>query len=104
MKVTRHAMVIAALAATSLSPAFAAQHRTTYRPYGYSAHPPVRITIHPARPYPARPYIDFSRYIDPISGMYCHNTGWATTCVPPGYGWRGLDCVAAWPFPACARF
>jgi hypothetical protein len=104
MKVTRRAIVIAALAATSLSPAFAAHHRAAYPPYGYSAHPPVRIVIHPARPYPARPYIDFSRYIDPLSGMYCHNTGWATTCVPPGYGWSGVDCVAAWPFPACTRF
>lgn len=101
MKVARRATIIAALVAASLSPAFAAQRGTAERAYG---HVP-RITIYPARPYPARPYIDFSRYIDPISGMYCHNTGWATTCVPPGYGgWRGVDCVAAWPFPACARF
>jgi hypothetical protein len=101
MKVARRATIIAALVATSLSPAFAATHHRTGDPtYG---HVP-RITIYPARPYPVRPYIDFSRYIDPLSGMYCHNTGWATTCVPPGYGWRGLDCTAAWPFPYCTRF
>jgi hypothetical protein len=97
MKVARRSTIIAALVATSLAPALAAPHRPQA---------PARITIYPARPYvyPARPYIDFSRYIDPISGMYCHNTGWATTCVPPGYGWRGIDCTAAWPFPYCARF
>jgi hypothetical protein len=92
------ALAIAALLALSQSPAAAAtHHRPAYRPSA-----PPRITIYPAR----RPYIDFSRYIDPRTGMYCHNTGWATTCVPPGYyaNWQGLDCTAAWPFPTCTRF
>jgi hypothetical protein len=97
MKIARCALVIAALAA-SLAPGFAATYRTrAYRPY---QHPPARITIYPA--HPAR--IDFSRYIDPISGMYCRNTGWAAECVPPPVYTRGVDCVAAWPFPVCRDF
>jgi hypothetical protein len=105
MTAARCTLVIAALVATSLSPAFAApRHRTGDRAYG---HVP-RITIYPARR-ELRPYIDFSRYIDPLSGMYCHNTGWATTCVPPQAGppytgWRPVACAAAWPFPVCTRF
>ncbi|HUC49003.1 MAG TPA: hypothetical protein VMA30_06405 [Xanthobacteraceae bacterium] len=105
MKVARRATIIAALIAASLSPALAApHHRTGDRAYG---HVP-RITIYPARR-ELRPYIDFSRYIDPISGMYCHNTGWATTCVPPRAGapytqWQPVDCRLAWPFPVCTRF
>ena len=95
MKIARCALVIAALAA-SLTPAFAATSRTrAYRP-----HAPARITIYPA--YPAR--IDFDRYIDPISGMYCRNTGWAAVCVPPPLYTRGLDCAPAWPFPVCRAF
>jgi len=97
MKIARYALVIAALAA-SLTPALAATYRTRpYRPY---AHAPARITIYPA--YPSR--IDFSRYIDPISGMYCRNTGWAAECVPPPVYTRGVDCIPAWPFPVCRSF
>jgi hypothetical protein len=105
MSTARCALVIAALAATSLSPAFAApHHRTSERPY---AHVP-RITIYPGRR-EFRPYIDYSRYIDPLSGMYCENTGWAAVCVPPRGGvrytdWRRVDCRLAWPFPVCAHF
>ena len=81
-----------------LSPALAAPHHTSaYRPYAHWPHAPVRITIHPAR-------IDFDRYIDPISGMYCRNTGWAAVCVPPPLYTRGLDCAPAWPFAACRSF
>jgi hypothetical protein len=101
MKVARRAVVIVALVATSLSPAFgAAHHRTADRPYG---HVP-RITIYPAhREY--RPYIDYSRYIDPLNGMYCVNTGWAATCVPPrNVGYYGVNCTAGWPFASCTRF
>ena len=97
MTAARRAIIIAAIAATSLSPALAAPHHTASgRPY---AHVP-RITI-----YPARRYIDFSRYIDPLSGMYCENTGWAAVCVPPRrVGYYGVNCVPAWPFPVCTRF
>ena len=92
------AALVAPLLAGSLSPAFAAPHRTTaYRPYGYRAHAPVRITVYPAR-------LDFSRYINPWNGMFCHDTGWATTCVPPPGGAQGVDCTPAWPFPACRYF
>jgi hypothetical protein len=103
MKAARFSMmaalvVMAALLAALPSPASAApRHRTAYGPYGYPAHAPVRITIHPGR-------IDFSRYIDPVSGMYCRNTGWAAECVPPQRYWQGVDCVAGWPFPVCGRF
>ena len=92
-------MITAVMAAiTSLSPAFAAPHHArVYRPYAHWPHAPVRITVHPAR-------IDFDRYIDPISGMYCRNTGWAAVCVPPPAYTRGLDCAPAWPFPVCRTF
>ena len=96
MNVAIRATVAAALIAASLSPAFAApHHKTAYRPYGYRA--PVRITVHPAR-------LDFSRYINPWNGMFCHNTGWATTCVPPPDRAQGVDCTPAWPFPICRYF
>jgi len=95
MNTASRLIAVAALLATSLSPALAATHyRTAYRPYG---HAPVRIIIHPGR-------IDFSRYIDPISGMYCRNTGWAAECVPPPPYTRGIDCAPAWPFPVCRSF
>ena len=102
MKIATRLFVIAALVAASLatppSPAFAASHHgTAYGPYPSWPRPPVRITIHPGR-------IDFSRYIDPVSGMYCRNTGWAAECVPPQRYWQGVDCVAGWPFPVCGRF
>lgn len=101
MKTARGFITIAALfaapVATSLSPALAAPHHRTAYPHG---HAPVRITVYPATP----GRIDFDRYIDPISGMYCRNTGWAAVCVPPPVYTRGLDCVAAWPFPACRHF
>jgi hypothetical protein len=94
MNTVRCAVVVAALAA-SLAPAFAATHyRAAYRPY---RHAPTRVTIYPGR-------IDFSRYIDPISGMYCRNTGWAAECVPPPVYTRGIDCAPAWPFPVCRSF
>jgi hypothetical protein len=100
MKIVRcalGALVMAGLAAW-LTPAFAATHyRAPYRPY---PHAPARITIYPA--HPAR--IDFSRYIDPISGMYCRNTGWAAECVPPPVYTRGIDCAPAWPFAVCRAF
>lgn len=103
MTAARCVLVIAVLAATSLSPAFAAPHHEPgYRPYAHPPHAPVRITVYPARRY--RSYIDYSYYVDPLSGMFCHNTGWATTCVPHYVDWRGLDCTPAWPFPACTRF
>ncbi|MGA9008556.1 MAG: hypothetical protein WBE48_25295 [Xanthobacteraceae bacterium] len=92
------AALITPLLAALLSPAFAApHHNTTYRPYGYRAHMPVRITVYPAR-------VDYSRYINPWNGMFCHDTGWATTCVPPPGGAQGVDCTAAWPFPSCRYF
>ena len=92
MKIAIGPVGIALLA--SLSPALAAtHHRISDR--GYPARAPVRITIHPAR-------IDFDRYIDPVSGMYCRNTGWAAVCVPPGP--YGADCRPAWPFPVCRSF
>jgi hypothetical protein len=92
------AALIAGLFATLPSPAFAAaRHKTAYGPYGYGPHAPVRITIYKSR-------WDFSRYIDPVSGMYCRNTGWAAECVPPQRYWQGVDCVAGWPFPVCRRF
>jgi len=102
MNVATRAIVAAALItpllAALLSPAFAApHHKTMYRPYGYRAHMPVRITVYPAR-------LDFSRYINPWNGMFCHDTGWATTCVPPPGGAQGVDCTPAWPFPACRYF
>jgi hypothetical protein len=98
MTAARCALVIAALVAASLSPAFGAtHHETSYRSNGHWPRGPLRITVYPARR-------DYSYYIDPVSGMYCHNTGWATTCVPHYGGWRGLDCAPAWPFPVCARF
>jgi hypothetical protein len=91
-------VIIAALAATPPPPAFAAaRHRTAYGPYALPPRAPVRITIYPGR-------IDYSRYIDPISGMYCRNTGWAAECVPPPAYIRGLDCAPAWPFAACGAF
>jgi len=92
------AALIAPVLAASVPPAFAAPHRTTaYRPYGYRAHAPVRITVYPAR-------IDYSRYIDPLSGRFCHDNGWATTCVPPPLSVQGVDCTPAWPFPICWYF
>ena len=98
MRIARYGLVIAVLAATSLSPALASPHHpSAYRPYAHWPHAPVRITVHPAR-------IDFDRYIDPISGMYCRNTGWAAVCVPPPLYTRGLDCAPAWPFPVCRAF
>jgi hypothetical protein len=109
MKTATRLATIAALVASSLAVSLAAplsgalaapHHRTTYRPYVPPPHAPVRITIYPR--YPGR--IDFSRYIDPISGMYCRNTGWAAECVPPPVTTRGLDCAAAWPFPVCRSF
>jgi hypothetical protein len=105
MIAAKRTAAIAALVAASLSPAIAAtHHKTNDRAY---AHPPV-ITIYPARRY-VRPYIDFSRYIDPATGMYCENTGWTQVCEPPRGGayyssWQGLNCTAMWPFPICTRF
>ena len=92
------AALIAPLLAASLSPAFAAPHHTmTYRPYGYRAHAPVRITVYPAR-------LDYSRYINPWNGMFCHDDGWAVTCVPPPLSVQGVDCRPGWPFPFCRYF
>ena len=92
------AALITPLLAALPSPAFAApHHNTTYRPYGYRAHAPVRITVYPAR-------LDFSRYINPWNGMFCHDDGWAATCVPPPGGVQGVDCSPGWPFPSCRYF
>ena len=101
MKVAQRAVVIAVLVATSLAPAFGATHNTMRdRPY---AHVP-RITIYPGRR-ELRPYIDYSRYIDPLNGMYCQNTGWAAVCVPPrNAGYYGVSCMAGWPSATCTRF
>jgi hypothetical protein len=57
----------------------------------------VRITVYPAR-------LDFSRYINPWNGMFCHDDGWAATCVPPPGGVQGVDCSPGWPFPSCRYF
>ena len=90
------ATLIAPLLAASLPPAFAAPHHLTpYRPY--RTHAPTHITIYPAR-------IDYSRYIDPVSGRFCHDDGWAATCVPPPLGVQWVDCRAGWPFPVCRYF
>jgi hypothetical protein len=102
MNVATPAIVAAALITPLLaalpSPAFAApHHNTTYRPYGYRAHAPVRITVYPAR-------LDFSRYINPWNGMFCHDDGWAATCVPPPVSVQGVDCRPGWPFPTCRYF
>jgi hypothetical protein len=98
MNVATRAIVAATLLAAALSPAFAATHHmTVYRPYGYRAHAPTHITIYPAR-------IDYSRYIDPVSGRFCHDDGWAATCVPPPLSAQGVNCRAGWPFPVCRYF
>ncbi len=92
------APLLAPLLAASPSPAFAAPHHTaTSRAYDYRAHAPVRITVYPAR-------IDYSRYIDPLSGRFCHDDGWAVTCVPPPLSVQGVDCKPGWPFPFCRYF
>ena len=98
MTAARCALVIAALVAASLSPAFGATHHpTAYRSYGHWPHGPVRITVYPAR-------IDFDRYIDPVSGMYCRNTGWAAVCVPPPAIRAGSTARRRGPFLSAREF
>jgi hypothetical protein len=86
------ALIVPLLAASPL-PAFAAPHHTATS----RAHAPTRITIYPAR-------IDYSRFINPWNGRFCHDDGWAVTCVPPPLSVRGVACSYAWPFPACRYF